>query len=344
MDQISLFLAGGVGSHFGGFVQATYDGVARAFHWDNLGTCELSPPLRSRESNMVLGSGELADNAPTVQDPFNTLPAWGFPYTASALAPAPGAAPLIGSLAQGTLGLTAYAWINSEFYLEAGGYRSPGDNFLVRAGVDPTDPGSIKGIAPYARVAYQKNFGDQNLEVGAFFMDADLYPGRDMSTGFTDHYADIGLDASYQYFAKNKDVYTINARYTDEQQRLDASQALGLASKARDSLRDIRLDASYYWRNQVGATVGLFDTTGSSDPLLYAGNRTLKPDSSGLSLQLDGTPFGDGKSPLGPRFNMRVGVQYTAYLKFDGTGSNFDGAGHAASDNNTFRVFTWVAY
>ena len=73
------------------------------------------------------------DNAPTVQDAFNTLPAWGFPYTASALAPTPGAAPLIGSLAQNTLGVTAYAWINSEFYVEAGAYHSPGQNFLARA-------------------------------------------------------------------------------------------------------------------------------------------------------------------------------------------------------------------
>jgi hypothetical protein len=341
VDQVSLFLAGGLGSHFGGFVQTTYDGVARAFHWDNLDLRAVTT-ASVRGVNMVLGVS--LNNAPTVQDAFNTLPAWGFPYTSSALAPAPGSAPLIGSLAQNTLGMTAYAWINSEVYVEAGGYRSPGQNFLTRAGVDPFDPGSIKGIAPYARVAYQKNFGTQNLEVGAFVMDADLHPGRDTSTGFTDHYADVGLDASYQYFATNKDVFTLNTRYTNEQQRLGASQALGAATNARDSLQDVRLDASYYWRDKIGATLGAFDTTGSSDPLLYAANRTLKPDSSGLSLQLDGTPFGDAKSPLGPRFNMRVGVQYIAYLKFDGAGNNYDGAGRSASDNNTFRVFTWIAY
>jgi len=70
----------------------------------------------------------------------------------------------------------------------------------------------------------------------------------------------------------------------------------------------------------------------------------LKPDSSGINLQLDGTPFGGANSPLGPRFNMRVGVQYTAYLQFDGAGRNYDGLGHNAADNNTFRVFTWFAY
>jgi len=341
VDQISLFLAGGIGSHFGGFVQTTYDGVARAFNWDNLDLRAVTTAT-IKGVNMVLGVS--VNNAPTVQDAFNTLPAWGYPYTSSALAPAPGSAPLIGNLAQNTLGVTAYTWINSSFYAEAGAYGSPGQNFLARAGVDPFDPGSIDGLAPYARVAYQKNFGIQNLEVGAFLMDADLHPGRDVTTGNTDHYSDIGLDASYQYFASNKDVFTINARYTSEQQRLDASQALGLATNGKDSLTDLRFDASYYYRNMIGATVGAFDTTGSSDPLLYAANRTLKPDSSGINLQLDGTPFGGANSPLGPRFNMRVGVQYTAYLQFDGAGRNYDGLGHNAADNNTFRVFTWFAY
>jgi len=63
-----------------------------------------------------------------------------------------------------------------------------------------------------------------------------------------------------------------------------------------------------------------------------------------VNLQLDGTPFGAGGSPLGPRFNMRVGVQYVAYLKFDGAGSNYDGSGRSAAANNTLRVFTWFAY
>ena len=341
LDQVSLFLAGGLSAHFGGFVQTTYDGVARAFHWDNLDLRAVTTAT-VKGVNMVLGLS--ANNAPTVQDAFNTLPAWGFPYTASSLAPAPGSAPLVGRLAQNTLGLTAYVWMNSALYAEAGAYGSPGRNFLARAGVDPFDPGGISGLAPYARVAYQKNFGDRNLEVGAFLLSADLYPGRDMSVGATDHYDDVGIDASYQYFAASKDVFTFNARYTDERQRLDASRTLGLATNGRDALTDLRFDASYYWRNQIGATVGAFDTSGSADPLLYAANRTLRPDSSGVNLQLDGTPFGGGGSPLGPRFNLRVGVQYVLYTRFDGAGRNYDGLGRNAADNNTFRVFTWIAY
>ncbi len=36
LDQLSFFLAGGLGKNLGIFAQATYDGVAKAWHWDNL--------------------------------------------------------------------------------------------------------------------------------------------------------------------------------------------------------------------------------------------------------------------------------------------------------------------
>lgn len=341
IDQVGLFIAGGVGSHFGAFIQNTYDGVARAFHWDNLDVRAVTTAA-VKKTHMVFGLS--LNNAPTVQDAFNTLPAWGYPYTSSSLAPHPGAAPLIGNLAQNTLGLTAYTWINSQFYAEVGGYRSPSAEFLTHAGIDPAAPGNIDGLAPYARIAYQKNYGDRNFEVGAFGMAANIYPGHDESARLTDHYDDVGLDASYQLFAAKKDVITVNARFTYERQRLNASQALGLASNVNNTLKDLRFDASYYWRDKIGLTVGAFDTWGSQDDLLYAANNSLRPDSSGVTLQLDGTPWGDGGSPLGPRFNMRVGVQYTAYFRFDGAGQNYDGFGRNASDNNTLRVFTWIAY
>jgi len=39
-----------------------------------------------------------------------------------------------------------------------------------------------------------------------------------------------------------------------------------------------------------------------------------------------------------------VGAQYTAYFQFNGAARNFDGSGRNASDNNTFRVFSWIYY
>ena len=344
IDQISLFFAGGLGQHLGAFVQATYDGIGRTYSWDNLDV-RATTTVDVKGNSVILGAS--LNNNPTVQDAWNTTPAWGFPYTSSALGPTPAAAPLLaGALAQNTLGVTGYAWINSEFFVEAGGYGSPGATALMRLGSDPYSPGDIHGFAPYGRVAFQKAIGPGTLELGAFGMRADINPGRDRTTGFTDRYTDIGVDGSYVMTRTNTDVISANARYIDEQQSLNATCALALATPdcVKNSLRDLRFDASYYWRTKIGATVAAFDTSGSANPIVYSGNRTAKPDSTGLMFQLDATPWGDGSGPLGPRFNMRVGVQYFLYSRFNGAGSNYDGAGANASDNNTLRVFTWIAY
>jgi hypothetical protein len=344
LDQISLFIAGGLGSHLGAFIQTTYDGVARAFSWDNLDV-RATTTFQVKDADVVVGAS--LNNNPTVQDAWNTTPAWGYAYTGSALAPSPSASPLFsGALAQTSLGVTAYAWINSEFFLEGGAYGSPGATTLVHLGADPTAPGSIKGLAPYGRIAFQHDVGGGVLEVGAFGMQTSIYSGLDRSLRLTDDYTDLGLDASYIKTLASGDVVTLNARYLHEQQGLKASCALADAASpgrcAHGDLSDIRGDVSYYWRDKIGATVAVFDTTGSANPTLYAGNRTFRPDSTGVMVQLDGTPF--GAAPLLKRFNMRVGVQYTAYTRFNGAGSNWDGAGAKASDNNTLRVFTWIAY
>lgn len=344
LDQVSLFVAGGLGQHLGAFVQTTYDGIAKTFSWDNL-------DLRAVTTTQIKGQdvllGVSLNNSPAVQDVWNTMPAWGYPYTSSAVTPSPAAAPLLGgALAQTSLGMTGYAWINSEFFVEAGGYGSPSHHDLSHLGADPFAPGDIKGWAPYARLALQKTVGPGALELGAFGMRADIHPARDRTTGSTDQYTDLGVDGSYLITRANGDVVTLNGRYIHERQSMDATCALDGAGPdcARNSLDDIHLDGSYYWRDKIGATLALFDTRGSANPVLYVDNRSPRPNSSGVSLQLDGTPFGDGSSPFGTHLNMRVGVQYTAFTRFNGAGRNYDNAGANASDNNTLRVFTWFAF
>jgi hypothetical protein len=140
-----------------------------------------------------------------------------------------------------------------------------------------------------------------------------------------------------------ENIFQVNAIYTYERQRLDASALLG-SSLQSNSLNDLRADVSYYWRNMLGGTVGFFDTWGSADSILYGGNTALKPDSSGFLLQLDLTPFSNEPSALGARLNVRVGVQYRMFTKFDGGSSNYDGLGHNASDNNTLYLLLWFAY
>ena len=342
IDEVSLFLAGGIGDHFGGFGQVTYSGVDRAISWDNV-------DFRAVDKTNLLGSdvvlGLTLNNNPTIQDVWATLPGWGFPFTDSDLMPGPDAATLISdSLAQNVLGLGAYAWWDDHLYTEVTLYKSLSHDFLQKVGVDPGDTSSIDGVAPYLRLAYQKDYGVQNFEIGAFALFTDLFPGRDKSTGHTDGYTDVGFDASYQYQGTGEHIVTANARYTHESQSLDATQALGGALNRDLNLDEVNLNASYYYKNTYGFSAGYFDITGKRDPLFYADNRTFSPDSSGFVFQADATPFGGENPLLGTRVNVRVGLQYVAFTKFNGASSNFDGLGHSASDHNTVRLFIWTAF
>jgi hypothetical protein len=118
IDQISAFVAGGIGDHFGGFTQWTYDGVGRAFAWDNI-------DLRATDHVTIDGKdlllGVSLNNSPSVQDVWNSTPAWGYPYTGSDLSPAPAAATIFdGGVAQSVLGTSAYAYWDASIYSEVG--------------------------------------------------------------------------------------------------------------------------------------------------------------------------------------------------------------------------------
>ena len=60
--------------------------------------------------------------------------------------------------------------------------------------------------------------------------------------------------------------------------------------------------------------------------------------------QLDYTLWPASNSPFGPRFNARIGLQYTLYGKFNGARRNIAGTGMNAADNNDLRIFTWIAF
>jgi hypothetical protein len=333
IDQISVFIAGGDGDHFGGFSQFTFDGLGRAFSWDNL-------DLRAVDRATILDADVLYglsfNNNPTVQDPWNTTSAWGYPFTSSGLGLSPAAAPLIaGGLATNTLGVSAYAWWDSQIYTEAGFYWTPGHGFLRAMGAS-ADAGVIDGAAPYLRAAYQKDYGDENFEVGAFAMLANVHPAG-VGGSATDDYSDVGVDGSYQYLGDGTNIITIDARYTHEHQSLGASLVAGNVANTHNTLDDLRFDASYVWQNTLGVTVAPFTTWGSRDALLYADNANFSPNSDGVMLEADYTLFPNSDSSLGQRFNVKFGLQYTAYGKFDGSATG-------ALDNNTLRFFAWVTY
>src|SRR6266705_1491057 len=105
-QDISLFLSGAWSTHVGSFLQLTYDTQGDHFSMDNT-------DIRYARQRHLAGQngayGITLNNNPTVEDLWNSTPAWGFPFIASDVAPGPTAAPFIpGSLGQDVAGLGGY--------------------------------------------------------------------------------------------------------------------------------------------------------------------------------------------------------------------------------------------
>ena len=343
LQQASLFLAGKLSDHVGVFSQATYSDIDRRASMDNVDV-RYARQLKLGDQPAILGVS--LNNNPTVQDVWNTLPAWRFPYMASGLAPSIASAPLIdGGLQQQVVGLSGYAFYRNAWYAELGGYRSLSHGFLNSVNVDDV-AGRIGGIAPYWRMAYEHDAKALSWSLGVFGLDARLHPDRSM--GPTDAFHDRGVDASLYWSGLGAHVFALNGAYIHEHQNRSASFAAGAAGHAGDSLDSFTVNASYYYKAHYGLTLGRFRTRGSRDEILFApapasGSRNGKPDSSGTVLQADWTPFGAKDSWLAPWVNVRLGVQYTMYDKFNGATRNYDGFGRNARDNDTLFLFVWTA-
>src|SRR6202049_1865126 len=146
-QDVSLFLAGAWGSHVGSFAQVTYTPKGDHFSWDNTDV-----RYANKEHELFgksLTYGVTFNKNPTVEDLWNSAPAWGFRFTASNVSPTPAAKAVInGALGQDVAGLGGYGMWNEHLYVGATVYRSQ-----HIGGAPPNDGagsvGNICGFAPY---------------------------------------------------------------------------------------------------------------------------------------------------------------------------------------------------
>ena len=344
LDEVVGFVAGRLLPHLGTFIAVAYSEIDRHTALDHFDV-RYAQPLKIGGKDALVGFG--VNNAPGSQDVFDTMPVWTFPHNGSELVPERIGSPLLdGGLEGQVAGLSTYLWFDDSIYAEVAGYRSLSHGFLDTLGVED-EAGKISGVAPYARLAYQRDFGKQVASVGVVAMNAAIHPER--GPGPTNKYTDWGLDATYQYLGNRKDIVVANLAYLHETQRRDFDVEEGGTTKRDHSLNSVKASASYYRDNSYGLTGALFNSWGTRDQELFApeeggGSRTGKPNTSGFIIQADWTPFGKEGSPLNPWLNLRLGVQYTGYFKFNGAKRDYDGFGRDASDNNTIYGFVDVAF
>jgi hypothetical protein len=332
-QQLSVFLAGALSPHIGTLLQATYSGGSGTFGIDN---SDIRYVSRARVGARDAVFGVTLHNNPTVQDLWNTTPAWGYPFIASGVTPGSVAKTVIdGTLAQQVVGLGGYALWNNLLYIEATGYRT-----ALQPGASPPDStaaNGIHGVTPYWRAALQHQFGSTYGMIGTYGLLAHLYPAG--IVGPTNRFADVGLDAQLEHPFGEGGVVVARTTWINEQQALTASFGSGGATQLDHTLNTVRVNVTLEPSARYAATLGYFSTTGTRDSILYApaalvGSGTGRPTTDGISEEVDFNPWQ----------NTRLGIQGVQFSRFNGAAANYDAYGRRASGNNTVYVFAWVAF
>lgn len=360
LDQVSLFVAGNLGEHSGALAQLmTYSGVDNTLGMDNIDFVPYTTDLDLGAHDLRIGF--TLNNNPTVQDPYNTTPAWSFPYISSGIAPTPAAQTMLQSgFNHNVIGYTAYGWYDSSLYLEAGAYSTLSSWTLARLGTS-YGVGSTNSPAPYVRAAYEWNTDNTSSWLGFVFMHANVNPlspladSNQVTSGYggSNIYNDYAFDGGFQYLGTGDNIGVVQGIYTRETQYLGGSAALaGGGLGANYDLNDFQVNASYWYKNTYGVTLGWHKIWGPVNPVLYGpnpndpieGSANASPNSNAFIVEADWVPFGKDDSLWRPLMNLKLGAQYTIYTEFNGAGRNYYGNGRTAANNNTLVLYAWMIF
>lgn len=337
-EDASLFLAGAWATHVGSFVQVTYDAQSDHFTWDN---SDIRYANTTKLFNKDLAFGITLNNNPTVEDLWNSTPAWGYPWVGSNWAPRPSAGALIdGGLAQDVAGAGIYGMFDNHLYVGASIYRSAHLGVgLPYTGVDGSNNPlfSVRGVSPYWRVAWQQTSTNNSLEVGTYGIYVKAAPGA--ITGREDIYTDWAVDFQYDRTIPQfrGDVLSLRGTYIRENSSLNATAFAAESSLIRHHLNTVKANAEYHFGNRYSGTIGWFNIDGTTDSVVYGpgavtGSANGDPHSTGYIANVSWWPVQ----------NVGLTLQYTGYTRFNGASLNYDGVGTGlgrnANSNNTLYL------
>ncbi|MBV8380833.1 MAG: cytochrome C [Paucibacter sp.] len=373
----SVFAGGKITDNIGAFIQVTYDPYAVQNADGSYSGHSNADNMDVRWADRFIGNdrdlilGVSLNNNPSVSDPWNTSPAW-MQYVP---VPSPGSSQFIDgtspypgySAGSNIAGLTTYAFLDQTWYGELGLYGTArGPLSFMTAGIQPRT--FMRGLNPYWRLAWNHEWGAHNVMVGTGGMYARVYEDpSDPST--IDRYLDWNVDSQYQYlldphtvtlqvvYASNRHGYP-NAQGGQQTAFVDAAGNPLPLTNYKDRSHLLRAKASYVYQAQYGGSFSVFSLSGTSNTANITsgfdpGTLTITADPNAIapSLPVNGSLSGN-PSTRGwtleafwmPVQYARIGVQYTAYSRYNGASTNYDGFGRNASDNNSLFVYLWAAY
>ena len=281
-------------------------------------------------------------------------------------------------------GLNAYAYWNRLLYGELGFYRTANQMFsIMSAGTAKAETTKLKGLNnPYWRLALTHEWGPHNIMVGATGGMAHIYddPADTSDPNSVHRVTNLGVDAQYQYLL---DPHTITAQVAFMRQKTNLSATAIAAIRdgssaspfvAADGTTPLapfnesnttnvfRTKLTYVYQAKYGGSLAFFNQTGTTDTANQSsgfesgvgcvtdpgicsgvsggqstrvtGNLSGNPGTRGFTYEVFWTPIQ----------YARVGLQYTAYSRFNGASNNYDGFGRNAKDNNTLFGYVWFAF
>jgi hypothetical protein len=376
-DQFSLVFAGAVSDRVGGWLQLTYNGQAGSVGVDNI---DIRYSDHSSDNKWVWGV--TANNYVTFQDAWNGIGSYTLPnfntvtLWSGGVGGAGTSGPIINALGPGSVGgIGAYTFYDDSLYFELSAYHS-----AVAGGNSPTidsvslaaNGGAVDRLAPYARVAYERDWGYHSVEIGASALNVNWIPSagyisaqqalaaaatggsytpsQTFNPGAINRYTDVSVDWQYQYNGPHN-IYGFLGHITHERQQnssqLVAATFTGASSpiytNPTDTLTQFLATAEYFRDRRYGGLVSFTRTTGTNDPLANGGNGS--PANQYEVFELDYVPW----------LNFRFILQYNAYQVVANNQSPFN-LSHAtfpnspgfpdvkASDNNTWVVGLWMDF
>lgn len=305
-DQLSFFFAGKISPHMGSFIQMTMENdgtnaAASSFGIDNT-------DIRYANHAGSVTYGIDLNNSPTVQDLWNSTPAWGFPFTHGA---GTTATPLVADgLAQNVAGLGAYADWGNGIYTGFSLYRDTGKfDGPHQTGV------RVSSTAPYYRLAWNNTFSNGDyLMVGLYGMQTKLIDATTYA-GSVNKYTDNAVDLQYEHQLANDNMISVHASYTNEK------QDLALSGNGSTTLKSTNVNAIYHWGYRAIAAVGYLNNTGGNTSTGSYADTAYTAQFSYLPWQ-----------------NTKFTAQYIDYSKYGGQ------TGTAASNQNTTVLQAWFMW
>lgn len=376
LTQYSVFFGGRITDNLGVFGQMSGSNAGMP------GTASFTPTVDNTEARYVhrfttssslepeAVLGVYVNNDYTMQDVWNTVPAWRFPWFPYNNYPSPLVGPAVPgtfldnfSTPGATVGLGTYVWWHKTIYAEFalrrntngalnefnwGNGANPGGTISVNSTTNRGTGEALDNYAPYYRIAYSHDWGYNSFEAGLFGTDArtcnitvdgsgNAISSQNCSTGVTpgafNYYRDIGLDSQYQYNKGEPWVYTASGSYIIEHSN-QAANGYG-----DNTLKEFNIRGTAYYNRQYGVTLGWTDFTGT-------GAAYQDPNAGYIATGNAATNFWTLELNYLPMQDLRFSLMYQAFNKLDGYTSGIPGyAGNTnPSDFNRLTGAIWWVF